>query len=54
MCSGSFSRSSIPASVTEERMPDIKMLAIKLARIMKSRLLPVFNAARATRMIPTT
>ena len=52
MCSGKSRRISTPSSVIEERMPDIRMMAIRLARIRNSRLLPVLSAASATTMMP--
>src|SRR5208283_3222334 len=51
MCSGRFRRMSTPISVREERMPDMRMLAIRQARTRKRRLLPVLMAARATSTI---
>ena len=53
MCSGNCRRIATPESVMEERIPDIRMMAIRLARIRKSRLLPVFSAASEIRIIPT-
>ena len=48
ICSGSSMRRSTPASEIEERIPDIRMMDTRQARIRNSRLLPVFNAASAT------
>jgi len=48
----SYTHLSTPDKVMDERIPDIKIAATSVARIRKSRLLPVFSAASATRIMP--
>jgi len=52
MCSGKARRISTPDKEIEERTPDMRTMAIRLARIRKRRLLPVLSAARATSSSP--
>lgn len=50
-CSGSENSKSICESTMAERTPDSTMPASKFARMMNSRLFPVFSAATAMTMM---